>query len=212
MPRLHTEKMRVLIDRIATGQIPPGEMLPKEVDLAAQLDISRGTVRECIRALEERGLVRVKHGRGAVVADPEQWDVLDPDVMAVMLAGRRGRRLREELAETRALLEADAAALAAARATPELVAELESALAGEPLGFHGALARASGNRPLARMLGPLLERTAAAGAPAAGDAAGRRAVVDAVAAGDPAAARAAMLALLGEPSAARTSAPGRRAV
>jgi DNA-binding FadR family transcriptional regulator len=188
MARLHAEKMRVLIERIVTGEVPPGRMLPKEVDLARELDISRGTARECIRALEERGLVAVRHGRGAVVTDPDRWNVLDPDVMAPLLAGRRGRRLREELAESRALLVADAAALAARNASPQLAAELEAALAEGPLAFDRAVARAGGNRPLALMVGRLLEQAEAGGW--TGDGVDRSAVLAAIAAGDADAARA----------------------
>jgi GntR family transcriptional repressor for pyruvate dehydrogenase complex len=188
MARLHVEKMRVLIERIVAGDVPPGAMLPKEVDLARELDISRGTARECLRALEERGLVTVRHGRGAVVTDPDRWNVLDPDVMGPLLARRRGRRLRDELRESRTLLGADAAALAAANATPELAAELGAALQDGPEAFDRAVARASGNRPLALMLGRLLDHAAAAGG-TDGDA-DRAAVLAAIAAGDPAAARA----------------------
>jgi DNA-binding FadR family transcriptional regulator len=59
--------MAELIARVAAGAYPAGAMLPKEELLAAELDVSRGVVRECIRALEERGVVRVRHGRGATV-------------------------------------------------------------------------------------------------------------------------------------------------
>lgn len=190
MARLHVEKMRVLIERIVSGSVHPGEMLPKEVDLAEELQISRGTARECTRALEERGLVRVRHGRGAVVLPPERWDVLDPDVTAVLAAGRRGRRFREELGESRVLLLADAAGLAAAAATPESIGALEAAVERGRLEFARALARASGNRALALTLSRLLDGSAAAGW--AGDGLDAPAVLAAVAAGDPEAARAAV--------------------
>ena len=51
--------MRILIGDIASGALGPGEQLPRETDLAAQFGVSRGVARECIRGLEERGLVSV---------------------------------------------------------------------------------------------------------------------------------------------------------
>ena len=70
MARKHRDLMRILIADIASGAHAAGEMLPKEVDLAAELDVSRGVARETIRALEERGLISVKHGKGATVNEP----------------------------------------------------------------------------------------------------------------------------------------------
>ena len=65
MSRLHTGAMRVLIGEIASGRYPEGELLPRELDLAERFDVSRNVARECVRGLEERGLVSVRHGRGA---------------------------------------------------------------------------------------------------------------------------------------------------
>jgi GntR family transcriptional repressor for pyruvate dehydrogenase complex len=54
--------MNSLTSEIVSGERPPGEMLPREVDLAAEFNVSRGVARETIRAMEERGLISVKHG------------------------------------------------------------------------------------------------------------------------------------------------------
>ncbi|HEX7290418.1 MAG TPA: GntR family transcriptional regulator, partial [Conexibacter sp.] len=75
MARLHRDVMRILITDIVDGSRPAGELLPREVDLAEQFDVSRGVARETIRALEERGLVAVKHGKGATVRDADAWNV-----------------------------------------------------------------------------------------------------------------------------------------
>ena len=74
MSRLHRQLMRVLIADIACGSLALGDKLPREADLAAQFSVSRGVAREAIRGLEERGLVDVKHGRGATVNPEERWD------------------------------------------------------------------------------------------------------------------------------------------
>ena len=77
--------MRVLIADIVRGGLAPGAQLPRETDLAAQFGVSRGVARECVRGLEERGLVSVRHGRGATVNADERWDVFNPDVLAALL-------------------------------------------------------------------------------------------------------------------------------
>src|SRR3954468_12779564 len=113
MPRrLHEHLMRVLIADIVGSQVMPGEALPRETDLAAQFGVSRGVARECVRGLEERGLVTVKHGRGATVLDSARWRVLDPDVLRALLASSRGTEVLAEYLECRRILEIEAAGLA----------------------------------------------------------------------------------------------------
>jgi DNA-binding FadR family transcriptional regulator len=194
-PRLHREIMELLLGRIAAGTYPAGAMLPKEQQLAAELDVSRGVVRECIRALEERGVVRVRHGRGATVLPARAWDVLDPDVFAAVHGAPGGRRLSGEAVEARAVVLGEAAALAARRGRADALRTLSAAVdtietapdelvGAAGLEFERALAEASGNR--------LLARVAAALADAAGGTvvvAAPRSVVDAIAAGDAGAAR-----------------------
>ena len=207
--------MRILIEEIVEGEVAPGEMLAREVDLAERFDVSRGVVRETIRGLEERGLVAVKHGRGATVREDAEWDVLDPDVLSAVLAGPGGDQLLAEALECRQNFEPEAAALAAARADSAAVEELtraQDATAGAATrfgrndaaaqryreadnDFHRAVMRASGNRIVARMSEPLHRALAAAGAED-GDPKRRMAehdrILEAIANGDAAAARTAM--------------------
>lgn len=167
MSRLHREMMRLLIADVVSGRRAPGEMLPREVDLAAEYGVSRGVARECIRAMEERGLISVRHGRGATIADSRGWDVIDPDVLAAVLDGDGGNALLAEYLECRRIIEVEAAGLAAERASADalaLAAEAldrmeESAAQSGPaaeqrfheadVSFHQALIRAAGNRPMA---------------------------------------------------------------
>ena len=167
MSRLHREMMTLLIAEIVSGQRPAGEMLPREVDLAAEFGNSRGVARECIRAMEERGLVSVRHGRGATVNSSDHWDVIDPDVLAAVLDSEGGDELLAEYLECRRIIEVEAAGLAAARAAPAALEPVTEALermeqsAGQSgpaaeqrfheadVAFHQALIRAADNRPLA---------------------------------------------------------------
>jgi DNA-binding FadR family transcriptional regulator len=173
MARLHRDVMRVLIADIVSGERPAGEMLPKETDLAAEFDVSRGVARETIRAMEERGLIAVKHGKGARVNSSEHWDLFDPDVLAATLDTERSGEVLGQYVECRRILEVEAAGLAAERASKSDLKELRGALermeetAARPAGqateqrfheadvaFHQALISATGNRAL----GGLVER------------------------------------------------------
>jgi GntR family transcriptional repressor for pyruvate dehydrogenase complex len=234
MSRLHNLAMRNLIRDIAHGEVIPGDMLPREVDLAERFGISRGVARETIRALEERGLVTVKHGRGATVTPPGAWDIFDPDVFGALLGSPHGEHLAEEARECQCLLELEAVALATDRAANEDLEAMGRALDAMAVvatdatrngaaatsfrdaetELHGAVVRAAGNRALARMAEPLHAALALAAEAASGgrDAesrlAGYQRVVAAIAARDPQAAREAMRAILGSP--ARTRAPRAR--
>jgi GntR family transcriptional regulator len=58
-----------LAQRIDQGRLPAGARLPSEPELAAELGVSRATLREALRALEEEGFVRRLRGSGTYVAD-----------------------------------------------------------------------------------------------------------------------------------------------
>lgn len=182
MARLHHALMRELIEEIVTGELQPGDMLPRELDLAERFDVSRGVVREGIRALEERGLVSVKHGKGATVNEPALWSALDEDVLDVMIASGASDRLAEVL-ECQRMFEVQAAGLAAARASSADLAQLEEAIRQMSatadrvatnrgsaaryqearLAFHRGVVRAAGNATLARLSEPLHRVLAAVG-------------------------------------------------
>lgn len=179
--------MQELIARIVDDQHLPGQMLPGEAAIAAEFHVSRGVARECVRGLEERGLVAVKHGRGATVQDDAGWDVLSPDVLSALLESHRGPAVLNDYLECRRILEIEAAELAAARLTPESLAALASALDlmtasakrarvsmiaeeryhAADIAFHEAVIAATGNRALARMTQPIHRALAEARRPLA---------------------------------------------
>jgi DNA-binding FadR family transcriptional regulator len=179
--------MRVVIGDIVTGTLEPGEMLPREADLATQFSVSRGVAREAIRGLEERGLISVKHGRGATVSEDVKWDLFNPEVLALVLESARGPEVLREYLECRRILEIQAAGLAAERATAEQLSTLADAFAQMTAGaqrtldnpaaedfyheadiaFHRAVIAATGNRALGRMTDPIHRALAAARRPLA---------------------------------------------
>jgi GntR family transcriptional repressor for pyruvate dehydrogenase complex len=175
--------MRDLLEQIVGGELSPGDMLPRELDLAERYGISRGVARECIRGLEERRVLTVRHGRGATITEPDQWDVFDPDVLAALLAVPEGEALIADALECQRLLEVEAVGLTARRAEHDELDRLAATLrdmsvaadraAHSPiagaryrearLAFHRAIVRGSGNRALAHMSEPLYRALASAG-------------------------------------------------
>jgi len=69
---LHLQAQEHLLGLIEEGAYQPGEQLPSEVDLAAQLGISRPTLREALLYLEQEGFIIRKHGVGTFVAPEER--------------------------------------------------------------------------------------------------------------------------------------------
>ena len=102
---------QLIIDQRLTYQ----DKLPNEFELAAQLHVGRGTVREAIKLLAARNVVVIKRGKGTFVArHPGEVDdplgfAYYPDQM----------RLAMDLLEVRTRLEPWVASSAARRATPE---------------------------------------------------------------------------------------------
>ena len=107
------------IERFVAGNgLAPGDRLPGERELCELLGVSRASVREALRSLETRGLVRVRHGKGVFVAAPDEGE----------RALQRFSRLREvgleELFAMREVLEVPAAGWAATEASAEQLASL----------------------------------------------------------------------------------------
>ncbi|MEB4613198.1 FadR/GntR family transcriptional regulator, partial [Leucobacter sp. M11] len=60
-----------LLARIRAGEWAPGDRLPGETTLAAQLGVGRSTVREAIRSLAARGILLPRHGSGVYLTEPD---------------------------------------------------------------------------------------------------------------------------------------------
>src|ERR1700730_2508130 len=127
MSRLHRQAMRVLVSEIVSGALLPGTLLPGELEIVQQFDISRGVARESIRGLEERGLVLVKHGMGATVLPQEKWNIFDSAVIAAQLASGHGAQMLGEFLECRRVLEVAGAGFAAERASSQDLTTLNAA-------------------------------------------------------------------------------------
>ena len=213
LPREETLANRVVVELervIVESRLGEGDRLPSERELAAQFGVSRTVIREAVRALSAKRLIRVAGGRGMVVLAPSTQAAAES--MRLLLRVQESVGDAEKVAEVRRVLENEIAALAAVRRTgadlAALAALLEAAeehvdqpdaFIGEDVEFHAALARATQNELFTILLDSLAQvmfevRLLALRVPGTP----RRsllhhhAVYAAVAAGDPATARAAM--------------------
>jgi DNA-binding FadR family transcriptional regulator len=121
---LHGRIVHAIGRRIVTGEIRPGEQLPTP----ARVHASRGVVREAVKVLAAKGLVVARPKTGTRVRPPEQWNLLDPDVLAWRQEGLPRGAFLGKLTEVRLFIEPGAAELAARRAGPEQLATLQAAL------------------------------------------------------------------------------------
>jgi len=158
-PRLAVAVVEELVNAIVTEVYPAGTALPPENMLCDHFGVSRTVVREATTALTEKGLVVSLQGRGTIVREQNNWNLLDPMILAALFRREDGISYLDNLSEIRSSLEASMAAKAAARATPEGLAELTAqiekleglvempaAYVHEDVNFHDVIMRMSGDR------------------------------------------------------------------
>ncbi|HAM54154.1 MAG TPA: GntR family transcriptional regulator [Candidatus Rokubacteria bacterium] len=164
--RIYAEIVRQVKQLIAEGKLKSGDRLPPERDLAEKFVVSRTSVREALRALESRGLIEIRAGDGAFVRDISVETLIEPLALVIL----PHREAVGELFEARRLLEPAIATLAARRATPEEIAEMERILeaqgkevaegrtgVAQDAAFHAALAGSAHNRAISRIVNALMD-------------------------------------------------------
>lgn len=158
-----------LLERIVTGEFPPGALLPGEVDLTARHQVSRMTVREAVKTLEAQRVISVEQGRGTFVNPVNRWTSLEA-VLRASSAGANDATAAVQLIELRRMLETGATELAAVRISAteldtlrEHIAAMTSAhrnndvdrFVQADLAFHNVILHASGNVFVAVLFEPL---------------------------------------------------------
>jgi DNA-binding GntR family transcriptional regulator len=133
----------LLRERIVGGQFEPGERLV-EAEMARQLQISRGPVREALAQLRAEGLVIERPRRGSFVAELTMDDVREIYELRAALEGRAARLLIER--DDRAALAALGVIIEAMKAATET--DEREGFADLDTRFHAELCRLSGNRRL----------------------------------------------------------------
>ena len=148
------EKIRHMIEQ---GELSPGDRLPAERKLAQTFQVSRNSVREAIKQLEERGILESRIGAGTYVATGDQERLIQT------LAGEleKGRKKLREIFEIREIIEPQITALAARRISARELQMLEKLFVIQKKSmddvarfsrldtrFHSILAQAAGNTVL----------------------------------------------------------------
>ena len=155
------EAIDAIKDMIVSGRLGPGSRLPREADLAAQIGVSRNSLREAVRALSLVRILDVRQGDGTYVSSLEPQVLLD--AVGFLLAFHQDDSVLHILA-VRRILEPAATALAARNLTDAQLGELRAAVAHDwqarsipdlvdhDLKFHSMIAAGSGNPVLASMI------------------------------------------------------------
>lgn len=148
---------RLLSEQILSGRYEPGEKLPTQRALAADLGVNMASVREAVKRLEQLRLVEVRHGDAMRVRDWRSDGGLDVVAQLIFAAGGVDRPTLAAVLEARRLMLTEAARLAAQRRTAEQaqrLAQLAGQIAEAPdapaaqlldLAYMAELVDASGN-------------------------------------------------------------------
>lgn len=133
VPRISDAVASTLERRILEGSLKAGDRLPPERELAAELGVSRPSLREAIQKLASKGMVNSRQGGGTFVTDALESSFFDPwqDMMGSY------PNLREDMLEFRRMLEGQAAEWAAERATEADIQRLDQAFLTLQASFLG---------------------------------------------------------------------------
>lgn len=113
---------------IVSGRIAPGERLTGEVANSEALDVSRSAYREAVQVLTAKGLVESRPKAGTRVLPRSKWNMLDPAVLAWAFSGEPDLEFVRDLFELRAIVEPNAARLAAERRDKADIKAMKDAL------------------------------------------------------------------------------------
>lgn len=159
----HTERhgkiVALLAKRIVQGTYSPNDLLPSVEDLVTELDSSRTVVREGLKVLSAKGFVEARRRSGTRVLGRSSWSLMDRDVLGWIFQNSDDIEFGMCLLELRRIIEPEAAALAAKKASAADLAAMEKAYltmsrslpddveacCAADVAFHTALLRASGN-------------------------------------------------------------------
>ncbi|KFG02461.1 FCD domain-containing protein [Streptomyces europaeiscabiei] len=165
---LTDEAMDKIKAMIVAGELAPGSRLPKEEILAAQLGLSRSSLREAVRALTAMRILVTRQGDGTYVSSLEPHLLLESLSFASDVS--QGRTALQ-LLQVRRLLEPQATGAAATLLTADDLRELGAILersrsaatveefVGHDIAFHLRIVEAVGNPVLSMLLRVLSTRT-----------------------------------------------------
>ncbi len=124
---LHHQVIQELGRLIVSGELAPGESLPRAEILAERMSVSRAALREAMKVLSAKGLIESRQKTGTRVREKIHWNQLDADVLAWRCASMPTESFVDKLVEMREIIEPAAAVTAARRRTDEQLAAIEIA-------------------------------------------------------------------------------------
>ena len=166
--KLSDEVREQLLELINSGGVGPGELLPSERELMERLGVGRPAIREAMQALEGLGLIQIRHGGRARVAEPSVGRMVDQvsETMKHILV--HSPASLENLKEARALFEREMARIAAKKRSAADVERLAEVVADQSATvsdaarfrsldgrFHREIAAISGNPIFAALIDAL---------------------------------------------------------
>lgn len=154
-----------LVELLKQRKLKVGDAIPKEVELAESLGVSRTVVREALLRLRMMGLIESKKKKGAVITSPDLFAILGKSMNPYIL----DQDTLKEIFEIRLVLEIGMADFIIERVTPADLKELRAIVADEPavsetfkfqieheILFHGKLYEITGNETLKKFQKMLL--------------------------------------------------------
>jgi DNA-binding FadR family transcriptional regulator len=158
-----------LVSLLQERKLKVGDSIPKEIELAETLGVSRTVIREALLRLRMMGLIESRKKKGAVITSPDLFGIIGKSMNPHIL----DMGTLKDMFEIRLALEIGMADFIYQRITPEDIAELREIVANEPpvtehhlfnidheIAFHGKLYEISGNdalRKFQRMLLPVFD-------------------------------------------------------
>jgi DNA-binding FadR family transcriptional regulator len=155
--RLSEEVAVDVIERIVRGDLASGSTLPNETALCEYYEVSRPVLREALKVVEQKGLVRIRRGDGTTVLPKSEWALIDSSILRLLLETDESAILRGNMISLRRGLEAAMTVKSASRLTEADFATMERQLeildtASDPellgsanVGFHDLIYAASGD-------------------------------------------------------------------
>lgn len=166
--RLYEQIVAQIKLQIVNGTLKVGDRLPTERELAEQFQVSRTSVREAIKILQQKGLIEVYPGRGMFIVDSVSQSLQHSLDLIISIDHIKGL---SNLIEVREILEPEIAALAAERSTEDDIKKMREAIEVMDTAlddaetfidadqcFHRALADATQNTLISLLLDPIVDQ------------------------------------------------------
>ncbi len=154
-----------LVELLKQKKLKVGDSIPKEIELAETLGVSRTVVREALLRLRMMGLIESKKKKGAVITSPDIFGIMSKSMNPYVL----DQDTLKDIFEIRLVLEVGMADFIMERVTQPDIEELKEIVASEPaasetfsfqieheIKFHGKLYEIAGNKTLKKFQKMLL--------------------------------------------------------